>query len=91
MVLAKETKAKNLIKSGFQLVIFQTLYSKYFFAFMKIWKIYSTKAIISENHCIAPEGKWAPSGGTEIPFNYELFGPKIHKNFVGEKIESNEC
>ena len=58
---------------------------------MKTWKTYSTKAIIFENHHAAPEGKWAPGGGIGIPCNYELFGPKIHKKFVREKIESSKC
>ena len=46
------------------------------FPLMKTRKIYSTKAVISENHRAAPEGKWVPSGGIEIPCNYELFGLK---------------
>ena len=57
---------------------------------MKTWKIYSTKAIISESHRAAPEGKWVPGGSTEIPFNYELFEPKIHTKFVREE-KDNEC
>ena len=35
-----------------------------------------------------PEGKWVPGEGIEIPCNYELSGPKIHKRFVREKIKT---
>ena len=56
---------------------------------VKTWKIYSTKAIISEKHWAAPEGKWFPSRGIEIPCNCELFGPKKSmKIFVREKIKN---
>ena len=50
------------------------------FPLMKTWKIYSTKAIISENHCAALEGKMVPGRGTEIPCNYELFDQKSMQN-----------
>ena len=60
--------------------------------FMKSWKIYLTKAIISEKHRAAPEGKWFPSRGIEIPCNYERFGPKKPiKIIVREKIKNSEC
>ena len=51
-----------------------------------------TKAIISEKHRAAPEGKWFPSRGIEIPCNYERFGPKKPiKIIVREKIKNSEC
>ena len=37
------------------------------------------------------EGKWGPGGGVEIPCNYELFGPKIHKKIFKEKIKNSKC
>ena len=37
------------------------------------------------------KGKWIPGGGVEIPCNYELFGPKIHKNIFKEKIKNSKC
>ena len=49
---------------------------------MITWKIYAMKTIFSKNHCAAPERKQVYSGGIEIPCNYELFEPKIHKKFV---------
>ena len=71
MVLAKEKNkkskgktSKNRIKSGLQLVIFQTLWPK-LFPLMKTWKIYSTKVIISENLRATREGKWVPGGGKQ--------------------------
>ena len=39
------------------------------FQLMKTWKIYLTKAIISENHVAAHEGKRIPGGGIKIPCN----------------------
>ena len=57
---------------------------------MTTWKIYFTKAIISENHRAAPEGKWLSGRGIEIPCNYKLLGPKIHKKFVREKTKNSE-
>ena len=36
----------------------------------KAYKIYSMKAIISENHCAALEGKWVLGRGIKIPCNY---------------------
>ena len=38
--------------------------AKILFPFIKTWKIYSTKTIISKNHRAAPKGKWVPRGGT---------------------------
>ena len=58
------------------------------FRLMKTWKIYLTKTTFSENHGATLEGKWVYGGGIEIPCNYDLFGPKIYKNFVREKIKS---
>ena len=58
------------------------------FRLMKTWKIYLTKTTFSENHRATLEGKWVYGGGIEIPCNYDLFGPKIYKNFVREKIKS---
>ena len=43
--------------------------AKILFPLKKTWKIYSTKAIISENHRAAPEEEWVPGGGNEIPCN----------------------
>ena len=52
---------------------------------MKTWKIYSTKAIISEHHRAAPEGKWIPGRG----INWQkLFEPKIHLNVLARKYKT---
>ena len=39
------------------------------FQLIKTWKIYSTKAIFSENHRDSPEAKWVYHGGIKIPCN----------------------
>ena len=56
---------------------------------MKTWRIYSTKAIISEKHRAVPEGKWVPGRCIEIPCHNELFGPKIHKKLIREKMKNS--
>ena len=61
------------------------------FPLMHTWKIYLVKATISENHRVAPEGKWVPGGGIEIPCNYELYGPKNRKKYVRKIIKHSEC
>ena len=61
------------------------------FPLMKTWQIYVMKATISENHRVAPEGKWVPGGGIEIPCNYKLYGPKNHKQYVRKIIKHSEC
>ena len=58
---------------------------------MKTWKIYVVKAIVTENHRVAPEGKWVPGGGIEIPCNFELYGPKMYKRYVRNTIKNSEC
>ena len=49
------------------------------------------KAIVSENHRVAPEGKWVPGGGIEIPCSFELYGPKIYKKCIRNMIKDCEC
>ena len=58
---------------------------------MKTWKLYLVKAIVSENHRVAPEGKWVPGGGIEIPCSFQLYGPKIHKKCIRNIIKNCEC
>ena len=60
------------------------------FRLTKTRKIYSVKAIFSENHRAAPEGKLIYGWDIEIPCSYGLFGLKIHKKF-GKKINKNGC
>ena len=45
----------------------------------------------SENHLPAAEGKWILGGSIELPCNYKFFRPKIHTEFVREKIKNSEC
>ena len=59
---------------------------KALFPLMKNWNIDSTKAIISQNNCAAPEWKWVPSKDILISFNSEVFETKVHKHIVREKI-----
>ena len=89
MVLAKEKNkklrgktSKNLDKEWITVGHIPDALAEILFPVMKTCKSYSTKATISKNHRAALEGKWVPDGGTEIPCNYELFGPKIHKKIV---------
>ena len=67
------------------------VFAQVLFPLMKTWKLYVVKAIVLENHRVAPEGKWVPGGGIEIPCKYELYGPKIHKKLVRKLIKESEC
>ena len=92
----KEKQAKSWIKNGlysselYYIVVghIPDALVEILFQLMKAWKIYSTKAIISETHRAAPEGKWVYGGGIKIPGNYERFGPKIHKKIIREKTKT---
>ena len=89
MVLAKEKnkkpKGKTSKKSDFRI----TLY--YGWSYSRRFGYGSMKAIFSKDHCAAPERKKVYNAGIEIPCNYELFGPKIHKKFVRDKIKNSGC
>ena len=86
----KEKQAKNRIEWITGGHIPHAL-AKILFPLLKTWKVYSTKAIISENRRPVPEGKSVPGGGTEIPRDYELFQAEIHNKFVREKTKNCEC
>lgn len=39
------------------------------------------RTFISENHRVAPEGKWLRDGGIEVPWTFNIYGPEIgYKN-----------
>ena len=79
----KRKTSKELGKKWIKVGHIPDALAEILFPLMKSWKVYLTKTMISENHRDAPEGKWVPGGG--IPYNYELFGPKIHKNLLERK------
>ena len=49
------------------------------FPLRKAWKVYEIKAKITGKSRRAPEGTWVLEGGIEIPSQYTIIGPKIHK------------
>ena len=53
---------------------------------MQEWKIYKVSATISGEKRKAPDGDWVLGGGIEIPCIYFLYGPVIHKTFVGKEL-----
>ena len=57
---------------------------------MVTWKILSVTAIVESNHRAAPEEIWVPSGGTEIPCTYKLYGAKMHEKNVKDIIKKAE-
>ena len=63
--------------------------AKILFPFMKTWKIYSTKTVISKNHCAAPEGKWVPRGGALESHVIPNILEQIHTELVREKKTVN--
>ena len=49
------------------------------FPLRKAWKVYEIQAKITGKSRRAPEGTWVLGGGIEIPCQYTIIGPKIHK------------
>ena len=49
------------------------------FPLRKAWKVYEIQAKITGKSRRVPEGTWVLGGGIEIPFQYTIIGPKIHK------------
>ena len=53
-------------------------------------KIHLLEATVTGMHMSAPEGKWVPGGGIEIPCIYNVYGPKVHKKTIRELIKKSE-
>ena len=49
------------------------------FQLRKAWKVYEIQAKITGKSRRAPEGTWVLGGGMEIPCQYTIIEPKIHK------------
>ena len=49
------------------------------FPLRKAWNVYEIQAKITGKSRRVPEGTWVLGGGIEIPFQYTIIGPKIHK------------
>ena len=49
------------------------------FPLRKAWKVYEIQAKITGKSRRVPEETWVLGGGIEIPFQYTIIGPKIHK------------
>ena len=49
-------------------------------------KINVMKATVTRMHMDAPEGKWVPGGGVEIPCTNCVYGAKIRKKLIRELI-----
>ena len=75
----KKKTSKRLDKEWITVGHIPDALAEILFPLMKTEKIYSTKAMIAENHRATLEGKRVPSGCTGIPCNYELFGLKKFK------------
>ena len=89
----KKTKGKACKKSDEWTTVGHVpdAFAEVLFPLMKTWKLYLVKAIVSENHRVAPEGKWVPGGGIEILCSFELYGPKIYKKCIRNMIKDCEC
>ena len=51
------------------------------FPLRKAWKVYKIQAKVTGKSRRAPEGIWVLGGGIEIPCQYNIIGPKIHKKY----------
>ena len=63
-----------------QLVTFLKSWQLNLFPLCKAWKFYEIQAKINGKSRRAPVGTCVLGGGIEIPCQYTIIGPKIHKN-----------
>ena len=56
------------------------------FPLRKAWKVYEIQAKITGKSRRAPEGTWVLGGGIEIPCQYKIIGPKIHKKYCRKEL-----
>ena len=56
------------------------------FQLRKAWKVYEIQAKITGKLRRALEGTWVLRGGIEIPCQYTIIGPKIHKKNCRKEI-----
>ena len=59
------------------------------FPLRKAWKVYEIQAKITGKSRRAPEGTWVLGGGIEIPCQYNIIGPKIHKKMLQKRTKKS--
>ena len=60
------------------------------FPHLKAWKVYEIQAKITGKSWRAPEGTWVLGGGIELPCQYTIIGPKIHKKNCRKELRKTQ-
>ena len=60
------------------------------FPLRKAWKVYEIQAKITEKSRRAPEGTWVLGGRIEIPCQYTIIEPKIHRKNCRKELRKTQ-